>query len=157
MDSKYRTLGKLFYRIFILSQLCFAIFFTNQSIQSWRASPVVISGMFGTLSVTSFKKSCFVVDTKSVKEISFPAVSVCHPVSWTWPSITNLFSDLDVRGSIITSLLAQDPDLLRGGLSTRQESTNCTFDLEETASFSDLIQNEYPIELGYMNHFFGSY
>ena len=94
------------------------------------------------------------MDTKSVKEISFPAVSVCHPVSWTWPSITNLFSDLDVRGSIITSLLAQDPDLLRGGLSTRQESTNCTFDLEEIASFSDLIQNEFPTELGYMNHFF---
>ena len=157
MDSKYQTLGKLFYRIFILSQLCLAIFFTNQSVQHWKSAPVVISGIdLYKLNKLASKNTCFAVDTQSVKEISFPAVSVCHSVSWTWPSITNLFKDVDNKGEVITTLLTKDLniDLLRSGLKTRQDSTNCTFDLEEIASFSKFIQAEFPTEAGYMNHFF---
>ena len=42
-----------------------------------------------------------------IDEVDFPAVSICHPVSWTWPSLLTLFHDIDPNGTVVRQLLAE--------------------------------------------------
>ena len=64
---------KIIRRIFILSQLFLALHYSYQSFISWNDHPIVTS-----------------VSLRSIKEVPFPAVSICHDVnSWKWPGIVN--------------------------------------------------------------------
>ena len=81
-----------------------ALYYSHQAIYSWKEAPIVAS-----------------VETMEIAAIDFPAVSVCHPVSWTWPSIFRLFDQLDVDGSIVaTSILSNKQDFLEKVKSQRQ-------------------------------------
>ena len=98
------SIGKLFYGIFVCIQLSLALYYSHQAIYSWKEAPIVAS-----------------VETMEIAAIDFPAVSVCHPVSWTWPSIFRLFDQLDVDGSIVaTSILSNKQDFLEKVKSQRQ-------------------------------------
>ena len=94
-------LGKWLYRTFVLVQLSLAIYFSNQAIMSWYRAPIVVS-----------------VDTVDIDEIDFPAVSICHPVSWTWPSLLSLLHTIDPNGTVIRQIfsesIARDDGILSG-------------------------------------------
>ena len=69
---------KLFYRIFVIAMLGFAIYYTNQSLQHWKKTPIVVS-----------------IDTRPINELAFPSVSICHSLSWMWPNIVNMLDYFD--------------------------------------------------------------
>ena len=100
------SIGKVFYGIFVCIQLSLALYFSYQAIHSWKEAPIVVSGTrfikYGPLHT----HLCFFsVETIDIEDIEFPAVSVCHPVSWTWPSIFKLFDKLDADGSIVARFI----------------------------------------------------
>ena len=47
------------------------------------------------------------VDTVEIDEVDFPAVSVCHPVSWTWPSLLSLLHTIDSNGTVIKQIFSE--------------------------------------------------
>ena len=116
------SIGKVFYGIFVCIQLSLALYFSYQAIHSWKEAPIVVSGTrfikYGPLHT----HLCFFsVETIDIEDIEFPAVSVCHPVSWTWPSIFKLFDKLDADGSIVaTSLLSNKEDFLENVQTNRK-------------------------------------
>ena len=42
-----------------------------------------------------------------IDEVDFPAVSVCHPVSWTWPSLLSLLHTIDSNGTVIKQIFSE--------------------------------------------------
>ena len=62
----------------MIAMLGFAIYYTNQSIQSWQKAPIVVS-----------------IDTRPINELTFPSVSICHSLSWMWPNIVNMLDYFD--------------------------------------------------------------
>ena len=88
--SKMKHYRKLPYRIFVILMLVFAIYFTNQSIRTWQKAPIVVS-----------------VDTKSINELAFPSISICHPWSWTWPNIVNMLDYFD-QEELVKDALARN-------------------------------------------------
>ena len=70
---------KVFRRLFILSQLALAMYYSNNSITSWNDSPIVTS-----------------VKMTSIQNIQFPAVTFCYDINeWKWPGIVHAMSKLD--------------------------------------------------------------
>ena len=47
------------------------------------------------------------MDTKSIRDIPFPSVSVCRSLSWKWPSIGTYLHKVDVDGSMALEALAK--------------------------------------------------
>ena len=77
--STVTTWRKVFRRIFILSQLALAIYYSNNAITSWNDSPVVTS-----------------VKLTGIENIQFPAVTICYDINeWKWPGIVQAMSVFD--------------------------------------------------------------
>ena len=72
-------LRKVARRLFILSQLALAMYYSNNAITSWNDSPIVTS-----------------VKMTSIQNIQFPSVTVCYDINqWKWPGIVHAMSKLD--------------------------------------------------------------
>ena len=66
-------------RLFILSQLALAMYYSNNAITSWNDSPIVTS-----------------VKMTSIRNVQFPAVTVCYDINeWKWPGIVHAMSKQD--------------------------------------------------------------
>ena len=91
MTSKLSYCGLFFYRLFIVLQLALAIYYSNRAIKLWNESPIVVS-----------------VDTEQISNVKFPAVTVCHPITWTWASITTLLDHLDASGNIVNKFVSKN-------------------------------------------------
>ena len=48
------------------------------------------------------------VDKKGIDKIAFPSVSICHPLSWTWPSITSYLHSIDPDGTSASQAMSAD-------------------------------------------------
>ena len=90
-----KWVGTSLYRLFIVLQLALAIYFSHRAIKLWHESPVVVS-----------------VDAETISKIQFPAVTVCHPITWTWPSIGELLNHLDTDQKIISKYVSRDVEVL---------------------------------------------
>ena len=89
------SVGITAYRFFVISQLILAIYVSLNAIKGWDESPVVVS-----------------VDTESISQVKFPAVTICHPITWTWASIAELLNHLDEDQKIITKHVSQNVEVL---------------------------------------------
>ena len=105
--SKMKHYRKLPYRIFVILMLVFAIYFTNQSIRTWQKAPIVVS-----------------VDTKSINELAFPSISICHPWSWTWPNIVNMLDYFDQEELVKDALARNFMFKFKGYLCCRFKTTS---------------------------------
>ena len=73
-------------RLFILSQLVLATYYSNNAINSWNDSPIVTS-----------------VKMTSIQNVQFPAVSVCYDINeWKWPGIVHAMSKQDTANFVET-------------------------------------------------------
>ena len=52
------------------------------------------------------------VDTESISKVKFPAVTVCHPITWTWASIAELLNHLDEDQKIIKKYVSENVEVL---------------------------------------------
>ena len=89
--------------LFACSMIYMAALFCNNASTGWEEAPSVSSGKLSLLKgiyllTVSFSMP---VDFESVKTIPFPAVSVCYPTSWMWPSIVNLINYLNSTHEIL--------------------------------------------------------
>ena len=74
-------LRKVARRLFILSQLALAMYYSNNANTSWNDSPIVTS-----------------VKMTSIQNIQFPSVTVCYDINqWKWPGIVQAMSKLDTE------------------------------------------------------------
>ena len=49
----------------------------------------------------------FSVDKRGIDKIAFPSVSICHPLSWTWPSITSYLHSIDSDGTLASQAISE--------------------------------------------------
>ena len=75
--------------------------------------------------------------TKSIAEVPFPAVSVCHSTAWTWPSLVNYFDSLDQSGTFIRNAL-DDSLLKKIPLELIAKATNCETNSKSVNTLDDL-------------------
>ena len=86
---------KLIRRLFILSQLCLALYFCNEALQSWNDSPIVTS-----------------VSLRDIKQIPFPSVTICAPnKSWKWAGISKVMSHYDLHNEVGKDIANRGTDL----------------------------------------------
>ena len=50
----------------------------------------------------------FSVDKRGIDKIAFPSVSICHPLSWTWPSITSYLHSIDSDGTLASQAMGEN-------------------------------------------------
>ena len=85
------------------------------------------------------------MDTKSIRDIPFPSVSVCRPLSWTWPGITNYLHKIDVNGSMALQALASG-NLEYLKLYQGKNKVQCEKLLEDYDSITTDMVNEFSKE-----------
>ena len=74
-----------------MSQLILALHYSYQSFISWNDTPIVTS-----------------VSLRSITEVPFPAVSICHDINtWKWPGIVNA---MDLQGYDVKSYYLNEYD-----------------------------------------------
>ena len=69
--------------LFLASYLGLAIYFTSSALESWNEAPIVTS-----------------VDQLEIGQVAFPAVTVCHPLSWKWQGLVSAIGKSDHSGQI---------------------------------------------------------
>ena len=82
------------------------------------------------------------MDTKNIRDIPFPSVSVCRPLSWTWPSITNYLHKIDVNGSMTLQALASG-NLMYLATYQGKNRAHCEKLLEDYDSITTEMINEF--------------
>ena len=70
--------------------LCLAIYVASQALQHWINAPIVVS-----------------VDTRSIEDVQFPAVSICRPLSWAWPGIVSVMNNFDPDGELAKESISE--------------------------------------------------
>ena len=74
------TVTKFIYNCLIIINFFLAFYVSFNAFLSWEEAPVVISST-----------------NKNVREIPFPAVSVCQPLDWIWPTVIESWIDEDTN------------------------------------------------------------
>ena len=85
------------------------------------------------------------VDTVDIDDIDFPAVSICHPVSWTWPSLLSLLHTIDPEGTVIRQIFSESiagVDSILQGVQDRQLEL-IKAEEWDISSWSSLRQSEF--------------
>ena len=80
-----------------------------------------------------------------IDEIDFPAVSICHPVSWTWPSLLSLLHTIDPEGTVIRQIFSESiagVDSILQGVQDRQLEL-IKAEEWDISSWSSLRQSEF--------------
>ena len=98
------------------------------------------------MSKCQIHKACVIsVDTVDIDEIDFPAVSICHPVSWTWPSLLSLLHTIDPNGTVIRQIFSESIVGDQGILSEVHDRHQELIKAEEwdISSWSSLRQSEF--------------
>ena len=99
-----KMLKKAIRRIFVVLMLLTAIYYSNESIQSWNDNPVVTSGEQLEYLYEFFKRRVTLilsVKLKHIESIPSPAVSICHDIdAWKWASISSAMAKFDTNNHI---------------------------------------------------------
>ena len=74
------SVNKFIYNSLIVINFFLAFYVSFNAFLSWEEAPVVISST-----------------NKNVREIPFPAVSVCQPLDWVWPSVLESWMEEDTE------------------------------------------------------------
>lgn len=71
-----------------------------------QSASQVSSNLFSTIYL--FKTYFIIlVDKVDIEQVSFPSVSVCRPLSWTWPGIITYLSQNDKDGSLARQAIGE--------------------------------------------------
>jgi hypothetical protein len=88
LNMNVLTIKHIFWTLFIGSQAFLACYFTSLAFISWNASPKVTS-----------------VDLMPIKEIPFPAVTICAPIEGKWLAVAKALDQSDTNNDVFSSTM----------------------------------------------------
>ena len=118
----------ILYGCFAFGMLGLAVYYSTLAIHSWNQSPIVAA-----------------VQTERVNQIDFPAISVCHTLTWTWPSLVSLFSYFDPDGKSVRTLMPNNLQIREFTDILDFKNTKCLMEMQNFTfkhSLQELLNSE---------------
>ena len=97
------------------------------------------------------------MDTKPIRELSFPSVSVCHSWSWTWPNVVGMIGYLSDEEVTKESLARLAIGTLKKYLEAKSKSSGCKdmyLNLTLNNQVSDIQKHSFYFSHFYLYHYY---
>ena len=82
------------------------------------------------------------VDTKGIENIQFPAVSICRPLSWTWPGLVSLIHEADSSGMLVKQNISEGRTSILGTF-FQKKTEPCKTMVKDFPSFTEEFVNRF--------------